>query len=122
MIVSPVILKKVLDAALSTGGDFADIFVEDSWSSQLSLLDGKPQKAIVGELFGAGVRLFFGHEIVYVTTNELSEAGLLKAAFQAARSRPSAGSARSSMELKTHGFDSIHVFGEKPWEIGRDKK
>lgn len=122
MILSPSTLKKTLDAALSTGADFADVFVEDSWSSQLSLLDGKPQKAIVGELYGAGVRVFFGEEIVYVTTNDLTDEGLVKAATQAARSRSSKSQPRFAPELQAHSFDSVHIFGEKPWEADREKK
>lgn len=124
MIVQEAILKKALDAALSTGADFADIFVEDTYSSQLSILNASPEKAIVGQLYGAGIRLFFGHEIVYVTTNDLSEQGLVKAALTAARVRPGTAEAkaRQSELLKAATFDSLHSFGEKPWEMNRDRK
>lgn len=121
MIVSQNVLEKALDAALSTGADFADIFIEDTYSSQLSILSQKPETAIVGQLYGAGVRLFFGHEVVYVTTNDLSEAGLVKAALNAAQSRGQ-GAAKKSMPLMQVAFDSIHTYGEMPWEIHRDKK
>lgn len=121
MIVQPNILTKALDAALSTGADFADIFLEDTYSSQLSVLNAKPEQAIVGQLYGAGIRLFFGHEIVYVTTNDLSEAGLVKAALNAAQSRGQ-GSSKKSMPLMQVPFDSIHTFGEKPWEMDRNRK
>jgi TldD protein len=121
MIVSQHILQKALDAALSTGADFADIFVEDTYSSQLSILSAKPESAIVGQLYGAGVRLFFGHEIVYVTTNDLSEAGLVKAALNAAQSRGQ-GAAKKSMPLMQVPFDTLHTYGEKPWEMDRNKK
>lgn len=121
MIIQPHILTKALDAALSTGADFADIFVEDTYSSQLSVLNSKPEQAIVGQLYGAGIRLFFGHEIVYVTTNDLSEAGLVKAALNAAQSRGT-GEAKKSMPLMQVPFDSIHTYGEKPWEMNRDRK
>ncbi len=121
MIIQPQILTKALDAALSTGADFADIFVEDTYSSNLTVLNSKADQAIVGQLYGAGIRLFFGHEIVYVTTNDLSEAGLVKAALNAAQSRGS-GDAKKSMPLMQVPFDSIHTFGEKPWEMNRDKK
>lgn len=121
MIVQPHILTKALDAALSTGADFADIFVEDTYSSQLTVLNAQPEEAIVGQLYGAGIRLFFGHEIVYVTTNDLSEAGLVRAALNAAQTRGQ-GEAKKSMPLLSVPFDSIHTFGEKPWEMGRDRK
>ena len=86
MIVQDHILRKTLDAALSTGADFAEVFLENTYSSTLSLLSSQPQKAIVGELYGAGIRLFFDHEIIYVTTNDLSEEGLVRSALKAARS------------------------------------
>lgn len=121
MIVSQQILQKALDAALSTGADFADIFVEDTYSSQLSILSQKPETAIVGQLYGAGIRLFFGHEVVYVTTNDLSEAGLVKAALSAAQSRGQ-GAAKKSLPLMQVPFDSAHTYGEKPWEMDRNKK
>jgi TldD protein len=121
MIVPQHRLQTALDAALSTGADFADIFLEDSYSSQLTMLASKPERAIVGQLYGAGVRLFFGEEIVYVTTNDLSEAGLVKAALRAAQSRGT-GEAKKSMPLMQVPFDSVHTFGEKPWEMDRERK
>ena len=121
MIVPAHILTKALDAALSTGADFADIFVEDTYSSNLTVLSSKADQAIVGQLYGAGIRLFFGHEIVYVTTNDLSETGLVKAALNAAQSRGQ-GNAKKAMPLMQVPFDSIHTFGEKPWEMNRERK
>lgn len=121
MIVQPHILSKALDAALSTGADFADIFLEDTYSSQLSILNSRPEQAIVGQLYGAGIRLFFGHEVVYVTTNDLSEMGLVKAALNAAQSRGK-GTPGKSMPLMQVPFDSVHTYGEKPWEMDRQRK
>lgn len=120
MIIQPHILTKALDAALSTGADFADIFVEDTYSSDLGILNSRPERAIVGQLYGAGIRLFFGHEIIYVTTNDLSEEGLVKAALNAAKSR--SGESKKAMPLMQVPFDSIHTYGEKPWEMNRERK
>jgi len=111
-----------LDAALSTGADFADVFVEETYSSQLSILNQKADKAIVGTLFGAGIRLFFGDEIVYVTTNDLSEEALIKTALMAAKARGNQKRLAAEFLLKNSKFDSIHIYGEKPWEMNRDKK
>lgn len=124
MIIAQSILQKALDASLSTGADFAEIFVESTYSSTLGILNQKPQKAVVGELYGAGVRLFFGTEVIYVTTNDLSENGLIKAALTAARANGNAQATQQlkAEELKNVGFDTFHVYGEKPWEVDRDRK
>jgi TldD protein len=122
MIIQPHILSKALEAALSTGADFADIFVEETYSSVLSSLNARPDKAVVGTLYGAGIRLFFGHEIVYVTTNDLTEMGMVKAALKAAQSKGDASKIYIPKELDFTPVDSIHTFGQKPWEMNRDKK
>lgn len=124
MIIQTHILQKALDAALSTGADFADIFVEDTYSSNLSVLNSRPDKAIVGQLYGAGIRVVFGTEVVYVTTSDLSEKGLVKAALIAAQSQTGhASKIIKPIHLNNpNQFDSIHTFGDKPWEINRDKK
>ncbi|WP_409479406.1 TldD/PmbA family protein [Pseudobdellovibrio sp. HCB154] len=124
MIIQTHILQKALDAALSTGADFADIFVEDTYSSNLSVLNSRPDKAIVGQLYGAGIRVVFGTEVVYVTTSDLSEKGLVKAALIAAQSQ-TGGASKIIKPIHLNNpnqFDSIHTFGDKPWEINRDKK
>lgn len=121
MIVQDHILKKTLDAALSTGADFAEVFLENTYSSTLSLLSSQPQKAVVGELYGAGIRLFFGHEIIYVTTNDLSEEGLVRAALKAAKSHTGILTT-PALSFNQTQFDRLHTYGEKPWESNRSKK
>lgn len=122
MILSDSIIEKTLDVALSTGADFADIFVEETYSSQLSLLNRKADQAIVGTLYGAGIRLFFGHEVIYVTTNDLTESGMIAAAKKAAASRSAGSRIVTASQLNPYKFDSIHTFGQMPWETGRDHK
>ena len=112
---------KSLDAALSNGADFAEIFAEESYSSELSMVDSKPSRAIVGKLHGAGIRVFYGFEQIYVTTNDLSEAGLLKAAKTAAQVKK--GTAHvGAQEFQTVPFDDIHTYGQRPSEYDREKK
>lgn len=123
--VSQSIAKKVLDAALERGAQFAEIFVEDTYQSELKLIDSKPSRALVGRLKGAGVRIFYGHEQVYVTTNDLSEAGLIKAAKTAAAAKPVPGAGVTRIEAKAFSptaFDDLHHYGTRPWEYDRDKK
>lgn len=122
------LVEKTLNEALSTGADFAEIFAEDSYSSVLSVVDSRPQSATVGRQYGAGIRLHFGTEEIYVTTNDLSERGLLRAARTAAASRPSGERKISPVPFEemdhepSTTYDSFHAYGSQPWEIDRDRK
>lgn len=115
------LIRKVLEAGVSGGADFAEIFVEETYSSELSLVDSRPEKALVGRLYGAGIRLFYGNEVIYTTTNDLTEAGLLKATRTAVRAKRGNSNA-SVAPFQRHQFDSIHEYGKRPWEHDRDKK
>lgn len=122
---SQAMVKKVLDAALERGAQFAELFVEDTYQSELTVVDSKPAKALVGRLKGAGVRVFYGNEQVYVTTNDLSEVGLVKAARTAAAAKPQASGGVTRVETKAFtptAFDELHDYGTRPWEYDRDKK
>jgi TldD protein len=121
MIIKNELLQKTLDHALSTGADFAEVFIEDTYSSEISCLDSRPQKAIVGQLYGAGIRVFFGTEQIFVTTNDLSEAGLMKAAAQVAGTRQGERK-QTAPNLTTAVFDSVHIYGAAPWERDRNEK
>lgn len=73
-----------LSAALEKGGDFAEIYLEDALSNNLSLLGGQIDSATTGRRHGAGIRVYVGLNSVYVHTNLTDGKGLLKAAVQAA--------------------------------------
>ena len=74
----------VLAEAVKTGGDFAEIFLEDRLNHSLSMLSGKVETVNSLRLHGAGVRVFSGTQGIYVYTNDTTEAGLLACARRAA--------------------------------------
>ena len=74
----------MLSTALRTGGDFAEIFVEDRRSSSAHLDDGRIEELTSGRDRGAGVRVVVGDTTGYAHTADLSEAGLRAAAEAAA--------------------------------------
>lgn len=76
--------REVLAQAVATGGDFAEIFLEDRVNHQLRLRSGKLDAVSTGRLHGAGVRVFDGTRAVYVHTNDTSRSGLLHCAETAA--------------------------------------
>lgn len=77
-------LERLLGVALSTGGDFAEIFGEHTVNNQIQMIDGKIDKVGNGVLSGVGIRIFKGERTVYASTSDLSESGLLNCARSAA--------------------------------------
>lgn len=77
-------IEDVLYAALETGGDFAEIFLEHTEKSSISMLNGKVEKALSGIDYGLGIRIFNGLHAVYAYTNDTSYENLIRVAKEAA--------------------------------------
>ena len=78
--ISKTLAIEVLNEALKTGADYAEIFYEDSNSYRVSLLNGKVESSTSGSMCGVGLRLLKENQSVYGYTNDLSKKGLLKLA------------------------------------------
>ena len=75
-----IIAKKVLLECLSTGGDFAEIYLEDTHKNVIKMMSGQIDDINVGHLYGAGIRILKENAEVYGYTNDCTEEGLLKLA------------------------------------------
>ncbi len=75
----PELVEAVLRRALQGGADFAEVYAERSKRRRMTVRSGKLEEAISGLDYGAGIRLFFGTEVVYAYTNDLTQEGLLEA-------------------------------------------
>ncbi len=95
--------RRALQAALSRGGDYADIFVERRQGYNLRLEEEKIEENTTGSEAGAGIRVIIGETIAYAYTNDLSEDSLIETARVAA----------SAVRGGTAG--SINL--EKPWKL-----
>lgn len=84
------VIENVLSAALSTGGDFAEIFVEDKLNTSISLIGGLIEKNISGRDYGVGIRIFDKLNSIYAYTNDSSEENLIHVAKEAAAALDSA--------------------------------
>ena len=78
------LIRRTLATALRTGGDFAEVFVEDKRSSSARLDDGKVEELSSGRDRGAGIRVVVGDTTGFAHTADLSESGLTAAAGAAA--------------------------------------
>ena len=77
-------LRQVLDKAVSTGGDFAELYWEDKEEHNIDFSGGKPGRVTAVRTVGAGIHLMAGTKSVYVCTNDLTLPALMRAAGQAA--------------------------------------
>jgi len=75
---------RVLEAALATGADFAELYAEDGEALSIEMSHGKVENVAVKRSTGAGVRILLGTRCVYAHANDLSERALLAIARQAA--------------------------------------
>ncbi|GMR04858.1 MAG: TldD/PmbA family protein [Thermodesulfobacteriota bacterium] len=71
---------KVLRAALAGGGEFADIFVEETRKTSIICEDNQIEKVVCGKDMGCGIRVIAGLKTFYAYTNDISETALLHVA------------------------------------------
>lgn len=76
--------QKVLAAALSKGGDFADLYFEHTIRNWVLLEDGIVNRAYSDVALGVGIRTVKGDQVGYGFTQELAEKPMLDAAAVAA--------------------------------------
>ena len=115
------VAQAVLAEALKTGGDFAEIFLEDRQNNNISMLSGKVQSVNSRRLHGAGVRVFNGVQGVYVYTNDTSLEGLLACARRAA-SAVKNEQYYTAKELQWTDVPNIHFIQEIPSEVKTARK
>lgn len=77
---------EILNAALSTGGDYAEIFIEDTESESIIVENSKVDQNIVTHAYGAGLRILNKLQSVYGYTNDVTKKGLLDLASNLAKS------------------------------------
>ncbi len=68
---------KVIRAALKGGGEFADIYVEDTYNTSIVCEENRIEKVITGRDMGCGIRVISNLKTCYAYTNDLTEKGLL---------------------------------------------
>lgn len=78
------VVEDTLYAALSTGGDFAEVYVEDRTNSGIVMLGGKVENTMSGRDYGVGIRIFKGFNSIYAYTNKSDRETLIQTAKKAA--------------------------------------
>jgi TldD protein len=106
------LIKKVLEAALTTNADFAEVFIEDKFQTDISLLSNEIQSVNNSKTFGVGVRVAKGYQRVYGYTNSPEEKDLVQLASNLAQSFPGepVGITFELEELKKGDAHKIKLF------------
>ncbi len=105
-------LEKFLAAALSAGGDYADLYFEYTTTSSILLDESLVKSATEGISTGCGVRVISADQTGYAYTDDLHPERILKAAQIAARiaSGPARVSSVGLSAIDTrHNFYSVAV-------------
>ncbi len=76
-------IEDIIMVALSTGGDFAEVFAEDRYNTEIMMTGGKVDNGVSGRDFGVGVRIFKGFNSVYAYTNQHNRDALIDMAIKA---------------------------------------
>ncbi|MCM1131270.1 MAG: TldD/PmbA family protein [Roseburia sp.] len=74
------IAKRIILECLTTGGDYAEIFLEDTVKNSIRRVGEQIEDINASHLYGAAIRILKENAEVYGYTNDVSEKGLLKLA------------------------------------------
>jgi TldD protein len=77
--------EKILKETLREGGEFADLFFEQSHSIVIICEEDRIEKVISGLDTGVGLRILFGGRTIYGFTNQISEEGIFHLARRLSR-------------------------------------
>jgi TldD protein len=84
-------MAAAVEAALKEGGDFAEVFYENTQRNSVVYRDDKVETALRGIDFGAGVRVLRGTNSAYAYSCDVTQKALVEAAIAAARTLKAVG-------------------------------
>ncbi len=115
------ICQRVLQVAVSTGADYAEIFAENSVNNTISMIANKVDNIRNTVIAGAAVRVYKGLRSVMATTIDTSESGLIRCAEKAADALGQ-GSAQIDIVLRERLFGDIHPVVTCPSSVSNKEK
>ena len=119
--ISREVCRHVLQAAVSTGADYAEIYAENTVNHAITMIASKVDSVKDTVVAGAGIRVYKGLRSVMASTVDTSEAGLINCALQAAEALGE-GSAQIDIVLKERLYGDIHPVRIVPSGISNREK
>ena len=119
--ISREICQRVLQKAVSTGADYAEIFAENTVNHVINMIADKVDSINDAVIAGAAVRVYKGLRSVMASTVDMSEAGLLRCAESAAEALGQ-GEAQIDIVLQERLFGDIHPVKTVPSSVPNQAK
>ena len=119
--ISREICQRVLQKAVSTGADYAEIFAENTVNHSINMIANKVDSIKDAVIAGAAVRVYQGLRSVMASTVDTSEEGLLRCA-EAAAEALGQGTAQIDIVLKERLFGDIHPIRIVPASVSNREK
>ena len=119
--ISREVCQRVLQKAVSTGADYAEIFAENTVNHNISMIASKVDGIKDTVIAGAAIRVYKGLRSVMASTVDMSESGLIKCAESAAEALGQ-GEAQIDIVLKERLFGDIHPVKIAPSSCGNAEK
>jgi len=116
------VLESTLAHALRSGGDFAEVFVEDRRSSNGRFDDGRVEELVSSRERGAGIRVVVGETTGFAHTADLSVEGLAQAADAAAGAARGGGGGAHTIELVAQDVVRSHDVAILPETVEKRRK
>src|SRR6056297_2696421 len=114
------VIEETINTALHTGGDFAEVFVENKVTNSINLVNGKIDSANTGIDYGVGIRVIKDTNEIYVYTNNDDKNNLLKLAKKAASMFGETDFKNKSLKYVDH--KNLHPVTIKPADVNQVKK
>lgn len=112
---------EVLQTAVSTGADYAEIFAEYTQNHTINMIASKVETIQDSVVAGAGIRVYKGLRSVMASTVDTSREGLLRCARQAADALGE-GTAQIDIVLRERVFGDIHPIRITPSSVSNEEK
>ena len=116
-------VRAALDAALSSGGDWAEVYADRRDSTSIRIEDRRVEELTSGRDQGAGIRVVRGAQAAYAFTNVLSRDSLVAAAKAAAAGIQGAGGAAPVVVDLTAAVPPVtHPIVSSPRDATKEQK
>ncbi|MEI0565221.1 TldD/PmbA family protein [Brachyspira pulli] len=113
-------LHTVLEEALKNGGEYADLFFEDTKINSIGYLDSKVDDMSLGNNYGVGLRVIVNKKTIYLYSNDTSNDSLINLA------RSVASVVNNKKYIPTNFIESHekdnHPLHINPFDINFDEK